>query len=395
MRGALVCEYVWPIAALLVMIFCVNNVFADAPNDVNQSMQNDSKIINPIVWNNRVDETNSTEAVISIHPMPLTLKEYRWDEMSGLINSSTSMCKDDHGQTHILARGADNALWDNVDGVWQGMGGVMASDPCSVKDSLGVIHVFAIGSDSALFDWESGTGWVNLGGHITSNPSAALSPDGHIKIAAKSSDNELLIKDLTTGEWSNLGGKIESNPQLIFDLQGKMHVLARGSGGALWDNVDGNWQNHSGMIASDPRPIINPFDPGVIYTSVRGENGALWINALDTASGVSTWTDLGGTIVGVPSPSVDTDGVLHNFVRGSDGGLWDNADGSWYGLGGSIISDPSSFRDRDGKLRVSVAGPGNELWVTTVGMNRTSITLVGSFACDDNKIQSAIDKMSS
>lgn len=395
MRIAFVCESVCPIAALLVMIFYANNVFADTSNDENVSMQHDSKIINPIAWNDEVDEINSSEAVSSIHPMPLTLKEYRWNGMSGSINSSASMFKDDQGQTHILARGPDNELWDNVDGVWQGVGGAIASDPCAVKDNLGVVHIFAIGSDSALFDWVSGTGSVNLGGHLTSNPSAALSPDGHIKIAAKSSDDELLIKDLTTGEWSNLGGKIESNPQLIFDIQGKMHVLAQGSSGALWDNVDGTWQNHSGMVASDPRPIINPFNPGVILTSVRGENGALWINSLDTASGISTWTDLGGTIVGVPSPSVDTDGVLHNFVRGSDGGLWDNADGSWYSLGGSIISDPSVFRDRDGKLHVSAAGQGNELWINTVGMGRTPTTLVGSFACDENKIQSAIDAMSS
>ena len=365
---------VCPIAAILIMIIYINTCIAIMPNDRIQNTQNDSPIINPISF---------------------SLKEHRWDDMSGVITSNASMFKDSQGQNHIFVKYADNGLWDNVDGVWQGLGGVITSDPCAVKDRLGVAHIFAIGSDGALFDRVLGAGWTNLGGYVTSNPSAALSPDGHIKIAVKGGDNGVWIKDQTSGEWSNLGGKITSNPQMIFDIQGKMHVLARGSDGALWDNVDGTWQYRGGLITSDTRPIIDPFNPGFIYTSVRGADGTLWRNALDTASGTSTWTGLGGFIVGTPSPSVDTDGVLHNFVRGGDGGLWDNADGNWYYLGGSIISDPCTLRDKDGKLRVAVAGGDNGLWVNTVGIGMTPTTLVGSFACDYNKIQSAIDAISS
>jgi len=365
---------VCPIIVILIIIIYINTGMAIMPNDRIQNTQNDSPIINPISY---------------------SLKEYRWDSMSGLITSNAITFKDSLGQSHILAKGSDNGLWDNVDGVWQDLGGVITSDPCAVKDRLGVTHIFVIGTDGALWDWVLSTGWTNLGGYVTSNPSAALSPDGHIKIAVKSGDNGLLVKDLTTGEWSNLGGKITSNPQLIFDLQGKMHVLARGGDGALWDNVDGTWQCRGGIMTSDARPIINPFNPGFIFTYVRGGDGSLWCNALDTASVTSTWTGLGGLIVGTPSPLVDTDGVLHNFVRGSDNGLWDNADGNWYDLGGSIISDPCALRDKNGKLRVAVVGEDNGLWVNTVGIGMTPTNLVGSFACDYYKIQSAIDAISS
>ncbi len=365
-----------PITVLLIMIFCINTGLANMPNDNNQSTQNDSPIINP-------------------HPMIFSLKEHRWDDMSGTITSNASTFKDSLGRSHIFVIGADNGLWDNVDGVWQGLGGTITSVPCAVEDRQGVTHIFVIGTDGALFDRVLGTGWTNLGGYVTSNPSAALSPDGHIKIAVKGGDNSLWVKDLTTGEWSGLGGKITSNPQLIFDLHGKMHVLAQGGDGALWDNVDGNWQYRGGLMTSDARPIINPFNPRFIYTSVRGIDGALWCNALDTASGTSTWTGLGGLIAGTPSPSVDTDGMLHNFVRGGDGGLWDNVDGGWYGLGGLIVSDPCAFRDKDGKLRVAVVGGANGLWVNTIGIGMTPTTLVGSFACDYNKIQSAINAISS
>jgi predicted outer membrane repeat protein len=315
--------------------------------------------------------------------------------MSGVITSNAFAFKDSLGQSHFFVKGADNGLWDNVDGVWQGLGGIITSDPCAVEDRQGVTHIFVIGTDGALLDRVLGAGWTNLGGYVTSNPSAALSPDGHIKIAVKSGDDSLLVKDLTTGEWSSLGGKITTNPQLIFDAQGKMHVLARGGDAALWDNVDGTWQCRGGFVTSDARPIINPFNPGFIYTSVRGGDSGLWCNALDTASGTSTWTGLGGFMVGTPAPCVDTDGVLHNFVRGTDDGLWDNANGIWYNLGGYTVSHPSAFRDKDGKLRVAVVGGDYGLWVNTVGIGMTPTTLVGSFTCDYNKIQPAIDAISS
>jgi hypothetical protein len=120
----------------------------------------------------------------------------------------------------------------------------------------------------------------------------------------------------------------------------------------------------------------------------------LWYNTLDTTLGTSTWTGLNGFIQGNPAPVVDTDGVLHNFVRGGNGGLWDNAGGAWYNLGGFIKSNPSAIRDNEGKLQVAAVGGDNGLWVNTVGIGATPTTLVGSFACDYDKIQSAVDAIS-
>jgi hypothetical protein len=317
-----------------------------------------------------------------------------WNGFGGVLTSNPYQLQAD-GKSHIFARGGDNGLWDNLDGDWQGLGGVLASDPYAIRDAQGKIHVLVKGSDGALWDQVLGEGWMGLGGYITSNPSAVLSLDNTVKVVVRGGDNALWQKDLTTGVWSSLGGVIASNPQAILDNNGKMHVLVKGGDSGLWDNVDGIWQSRGGYITSDAKPIIDPFNPGFIYTSVRGGDGALWSNALDTTLGTSTWTGLGGFIQGSPAPVVDTDGVLHNFVRGGDSALWDNANGGWYSLGGFIKSDPNAIRDKDGRLRVAAVGGDNGLWVNTVGIDLTPTTLVGSFACEFNMIQAAVDSISS
>jgi len=332
-----------------------------------------------------------------------------WNGFGGVLTSNPYQLLADDGTNHIFAKGGDNGLWDRVDGDWQGLGGVIDSDPFALQDAQGKIHVLAKGSDGALWDRVLGGSWWGLGGFMTSNPSAAIEliPDGYMYIVARGGDNALWARELDTtdmsGEWYSCEGSIASNPYVVFDNQGDLHTFAQGDDGALWDlNLikkddhfyEGDWSSLGGIITSDAMPVLDPFNPGLIYTSVRGSDGSVWYNTLDTTSGESTWTGLGGYIDGNPAPVVDTDGVLHNFVRGGDGGLWDNADGAWYSLGGFITSDPNAIRDKEGKLQVAAVGGDNGLWVNTVGIGMTPTTLVGSFACDYNKIQSAVDAIS-
>ncbi len=332
-----------------------------------------------------------------------------WNGFGGVLASNPYQLLADDGTNHIFAKGADNGLWDNVDGDWQGLGGVIDSDPFALQDAQGNIHVLAKGGSGALLDRVYGGGWWDLGGVITSNPSAAIEliPDGYMYIVARGSDNALWARELDTtdmsGEWYSCEGYIASNPHIVFDNQGNLHTFVKGGDGALWDlnldkyddhYYDGDWHSLGGVITSDAMPVLDPFNPGLIYTSVRGSDGSLWYNTLDTTSDTSTWTGLGGYVEGNPAPVVDTDGVLHNFVRGGDDGLWDNADGAWYSLEGVIKSNPNAIRDKEGKLHVAAVGGDNGLWVNTVGIGTTPTTLVGSFACDYNKIQSAVDAIS-
>jgi hypothetical protein len=332
-----------------------------------------------------------------------------WDGFGGVLASDPYQLLADNGQKHIFAKGTDNALYDNVDGDWQGLGGQIFSDPFALEDEQGKIHVLVKGGNNALWDRVYDGGWWDLGGPVTSNPSAAfeLGPGGYMYIVARGSDNALWHRELNTadmsGAWYSGYGYITSNPQIIFDSDGNMHTFARGGDNALWDlnlikmadhYYDGDWHSLGGTITSDAMPVADPFNPDKIYTSTRGSDGSLWYNTLDTTLGTSTWTGLGGYLNGNPAPVMDTDGVLHNFVRGGDGGLWDNAGGAWYGLGGFIKSDPNAIRDKEGKLHVAAVGGDDGLWVNTVGIGSTPTTLVGSFASDYSMIQSAVDSIS-
>jgi hypothetical protein len=89
------------------------------------------------------------------------------------------------------------------------------------------------GADNDLWDRTVDGGWMYLGGAISSNPSAALSSDNHIKIAVKGTDSALWMKDITTGSWTALGGVLTSNPQTILNSSSMMHVMARGSDDSL------------------------------------------------------------------------------------------------------------------------------------------------------------------
>ncbi len=334
-----------------------------------------------------------------------------WNGYGGYLTSNPFQLLADDGKKHILAKGSDNGLWDNVDGDWQGLGGVMASnsDPFALQDAQGDIHILVKGSDGALWDRVYNGGWWDLGGILTSNPSAALEPgdDGYLYIVVRGNDQALWTRELNTvdmsGEWYFCDGYLTSNPQIIFDGQGNMHTFVGGPDKVLWDlNLikkddhfyEGEWKPLGGYITSDAIPVVDPFNPNLIYTSVRGGDKSLWYNTLDTTLGTSDWTYLGGQMEGNPAPVVDTNGVLHNFVQGNDRQLWDNADGTWYDLDGYLTSSPNAIRDKEGKLHVAAVGGDHGLWVNTVGIGTTPTTLVGSFACDYSKIQSAVDAIS-
>jgi len=327
-----------------------------------------------------------------------------WRSAGGYIKSDPFVIGDDSGNTHILAVGSDDALWDyviplnNLSGNWHRLYGRLTSNLYASRKPIpgGDIHVFARGTNGGLWDCEFiGTTsspdeyWHNLGGRIIADSSAAADPNqqGRISVAVKGSDNALWINDLNTTSiwgiswvWKPLGGILSSNPRVIFDGQGRMHTFVRGTDGALWDNVgvwtgngyNSKWYSLGGVITSDPKPLKKLFDSSnIVYIYVRGSDGSLWENKLDTQTETGLWTSFGGYLSPTstrpiynkenPEPYLDALGNTNVFVQGRDKALWDCilfgfGGHEWIRLGGIIESNPSAncgmvaVRGRDGSL---------------------------------------------
>ena len=353
-----------------------NNYSAKSDTIVSGSMKASSE--SPQAIDTKLDG-DVMSSVNAVSPVP---GSWVWSGLGGYITSNPFPLEDSLGQTHVFARGGDSSLWDNLGGDWWGLGGSIASDPYAVNDNVGMVHVFAKGTDNTLKDdllnpRKGTSSWLNLGGTLGSDPSAVLVPgQSNILVFYRGTDSALYSSTLNTGTLtatqSNLGGSIKSMPNAIADSNGKVHALVRSSNDALYEYVDGTWRDLGGVITSDARPVADPNKPGYVYTYVRGSDGALNYNALNTATGAATWTYLGGVISGKagasiyngnPSPVYSSyDRQIHAYVRGTDGAVWDNAGGQWSSRGGQITSDPRAI-DCDGLLEVAARGTDGSLYL--------------------------------
>jgi hypothetical protein len=351
-----------------------------------------------VIDNNIKGDVQSTSS--NLVPTP---GSWAWKGYGGYINTDPFMITDAQGRSHILAAGGDNGLWDNIDGNWYSLGGVITSDPYAVKDQQSNLHILCQGGDGALWDnvfntqsWTAD--WHGLGGCITLDPSAAVEPwqDGWVVIAARGLDGSLWLKDInpkdmSSNPWQSAGGYIKSSPYLVFDNQGKMQTLVRGGDDALWINTgtptSGGyqiaWKSQGGVITSAAKPLLDP-QWGTLDIFARGSDGKLWVDTLDTQSGIGRWNGLNAGISpagsgspiyeGNPEPVADNDGNIHVFLRGNDGSLQD-ALGTYdpnqdvrnyysYGLGGYITSDPSAIAGNG--VKIATRGGDGSLWVNTI-----------------------------
>jgi hypothetical protein len=298
---------------------------------------------------------------------------------------------DNQGRRHVFAIGADNALWDNVDGSWNYLGGILSSAPYAAMDKNGRIHIVARGADNALwdyvFDTSSWTGsWKGLGGSINSQPTAAMEPTyGTVmEIAVRGSDNalwlcELNVNDLSTCNWRLLGGSIASGPFVIFDHNSRMHIFVRGTDNALWDNrgilTSGtyvySWHILGGTVQGAPSVALKPGSSDNLLAAVQGADNALWMVDVNGLSSPETcnWIYLGGIIASDPFVSADTSGRVHSFVRGGDSAMWENvfsgtpwnpAGALWVGHGGIIGVSPKVLLD--GVTYAYVEGSDSAMW---------------------------------
>jgi hypothetical protein len=119
-------------------------------------------------------------------------------------------------------------------------------------------------------------------------------------------------------------------------------------------------------------PATSYQDVNTFNLFVRGEDGALWWRQLQSTTGWSSWTSLGGYLTSDPAAvSGYADGRTDVFVRGADGALWSTYTtnrgtswSNWYKIGGQLLAGtgPTAYAWANTRIGVFVTGTNHELW---------------------------------
>jgi hypothetical protein len=254
------------------------------------------------------------------------------------------------------------------------LGGQATSDPDMASDTEGTFDVVARGADNALWQraWRGNTftGWQPLGGASKSGPALVSPTAGRLDLFIQGGDDALWHRtriDGTWGAWRSLGGIIGSDPDAASSGNGDIVVTARGADGGVWYRTfDGTtwagWRSAGGGVLSSAAAASTA--PGTVDVFARGLDDALWRRTL-TGGAWGPWLRLGGAITADPDTAV-ADGAIHIVVRGTDGRIYHfpNASSGAFRLvtstpvtGGAGLASMGG-----GRLDVTVRGPGDALF---------------------------------
>ena len=353
------------------------------------------------------------------------------------------------GRIDVFIRGGDNALWQRsrIDGIWSNWaslgGGLQGSpDAAAMADnkfdvvikgndnhvyrkafrqdawrdwtfldspaSAGVTSdpsivienrrqvIFVRGYDGALWRREINngvwSGWISMGGSLTSAPDAASYGPGHMDVVIRGSDNTLYHRYYLNGtwyDWAPLGappGLIITEDPSISAANGRVDVFVRASDNALWQRSYindgwGPWISLGGTLtsgpdasaidsgsttnpptATPPTPTPPPSNGHTIHAFGLGDHNILWQRTFSNGSW-ATWQQIGSPAIGATSDPgvVASSGRLDVFVRGGDNALWQRTNtngtwGSWTSLGGGLKSAPDAASPAAGQLDVVKQG---------------------------------------
>lgn len=320
---------------------------------------------------------------------------WTWTNAGGGVFSDPRLIKDYYGDGHTFVRATDNAIWDYYFGTWRPIGGAIASDPYPItNDTTSKMQILVRGADNALWvnmqdvsPTHTLTGvWNNLGGAISSNPTAVIDPSNTdlLYAPARGADNNVWIRNLDlkdlSGTWRQVTtpGTATLDPSAIFDSQKKMHIFVTLTGGTVSDIVmDSSGKTRitqlilAGPVAvSSPKVIVDPVDSKYLDIFVTGSDGAQWLYKLNTQTLAGQWKSLGGgpavgniiaapLSLGVnynadPAIAVAANGNIYAFAALSVTGnlmyniIYTDGTNKWFDLATPVTADPGT---RDDTLR--------------------------------------------
>jgi hypothetical protein len=279
-----------------------------------------------------------------------------------------------------------NSMWNyagqpgaNVWSPWSGAGGVLSSAPAVASSASNRLDMFVLGTDSAIWHNRSSynvwLGWESVGappvGLTTDAPAAVASSSSKTDVFARGADNHLwhLVYDGTTApQWEDLGGSISSGPSATYWAPDRVDVFARGHGGDLVHRFRigtswSGWDSLGGGLTSAPAAVA--WAPNRIDVFMRGTDNQLW-HGWWTGSQWVMGEPQGGRLTAAPSVASWAPGRLDIFVAGTDAQLWHKYfDGTWhqYGaLGGRLTSAPGSVSWAKGRIDVLARGTDSQAW---------------------------------
>lgn len=207
---------------------------------------------------------------------------------------------------------------------FEDLGGVLTSEPSAASWGAGHVAVFMRGSNGELWylQWDNGsaTGWLSLGGAITWNPDVVSRGPGHLVVFARWTDRTIRYREYSGGAWGpwvNLSGVATADPMAVSTDPGHMGVCKRGQADDLWcrhwtsSAGWGAWQGFGGKLYNDP--VLVSRAPGVVDAFVKGGNSEIWRVAV--LGGNGAWTSLGGNFSSEPA-AVVVNGRMEVFATG-------------------------------------------------------------------------------
>ncbi|MBE1492567.1 tachylectin-related carbohydrate-binding protein [Plantactinospora soyae] len=251
---------------------------------------------------------------------PSNVNTLRWEpiEVSDAYVGKPALVDYTDGRVNIIAQGLSSDAYQlgqataNVAGwkPWLNLGGRMSSQPSAVRLSDNTLAVFALDAAGApWFRQQDGTtgdlmGWRKLAGTgFTGAPVVTVGAERAAFLTVRDSAGTLhtaTYKDGALSAWVSLGGSGFTGNASVVVLPGQRRmVFARHGDGTVqtqFQNADGTFPGTWGQVgdasitaAGSPSAALSP-NSGRVSVVVRGPDGIIYYSA-QTAQGSQTWRD--------------------------------------------------------------------------------------------------------
>lgn len=212
--------------------------------------------------------------------------------------------RDDGGGVSTLTQTAPNSGWGQG---WTGLGGqLVQGPPAATTTTDGRIELFAA-TPQAVLHWYQPAPNTNL---TSDNQFPSATPAGGLTVGADATGRlELLFRQPSSAD---------------------IMTLAQSAPGGSWNSPVDAYGN--GGVGE---PAVATTGNGTLVIAERNRNdGVSAATQPGTDQSVSSWTNLGATIIGVPAAAVDRDGLVALIGIAPDGslsGIRQNPDGTFPG----------------------------------------------------------------